>query len=581
MLRGAGELMSRNLTMACSAILLACGCRNAHPNAASPGTSQGGTTFVRGTLVRSDGSVVDDAVVAIEGTRIARVATAREMPIPPGAAVIGGSGKWIIPGLIDAHVHFFQSGGLYTRPDVIDLTARVSYAEETRRVRAALPETFRRYLRAGVTSVIDFGGPEWNFEMRELATRTPLAPRVAVAGPLLSSLARPQLDLGDPPIRQVTEPGAARAMVRAEAPRKPDFIKLWWPLGPGHTPQTWQPVAAAAVDEAHALGLRVAVHATELEVARLALKMGADVLVHSVVDAEVDDEFIRLLREGNAGYVTTLAVFGGYPRVLSHKVQLIGAEMELADPKVVATVLEPFTVPENRYRGPPGPAARRNVRRIWDGGGLLAAGSDAGNIGTFHAAGLHRELEELVGAGLTPAEALTAATANAARVMGRTDLGGIEPGKLADLLVLGASPLDDIRNARRIEWVVKDGVPRRPDEILPRTAEDIVQAQVNAFNAQDLEAFLSTYADDAVIVRAGTGETLMSGKQSMRERYGSMFARFPANRVRIAERKIEGTNTVIDHEIVTGRGPERPDPWDLGWVRYELGDGLIRKVALP
>src|SRR5207302_10557206 len=77
------------------------------------------------------------------------------------------------------------------------------------------------------------------------------------------------------------------------------------------------------------------------------------------------------------------------------------------------------------------------------------------------------------------------------------------------------------------------------------------------------------------------GETLMSGKQSMRERYGSMFARFPANRVRIAERKIEGTNTVIDHEIVTGRGPERPDPWDLGWVRYELGDGLIRKVALP
>ena len=134
---------------------------------------------------------------------------------------------------------------------------------------------------------------------------------------------------------------------------------------------------------------------------------------------------------------------------------------------------------------------------------------------------------------------------------------------------------------RRIEWVVKDGVPRRPEEILPRTAEDIVQAQVNAFNAQDLDAFLSTYADDAVIVRAGTGETLMSGKQSMRERYGSMFARFPANRVRIAERKIEGTNTVIDHEIVTGRGPERPDPWDVGWVRYELGDGLIRKVALP
>jgi imidazolonepropionase-like amidohydrolase len=573
--------MSRMPSLASVAVFLALGCRSAPPNAPSPATPQGGTTFVRGTLVRGDGSVVEDAVVVIEGNRIARVGTARETPVPAGAAVIGGSGKWITAGLIDAHVHFFQSGGLYTRPDVIDLTARVPYAEETRRVREGLAETFRRYLRAGVTSVIDFGGPDWNFEMRDLAARTPLAPRVAAAGPLLSSLARPQLDLGDPPIRQVTEPEAARAMVRAEAPRKPDFIKLWWPLGPGHTPQTWQPVAAAAVDEAHALGLRVAVHATELEVARLALKMGADVLVHSVVDAEVDDEFIRLLREGSVGYVTTLAVFGGYPRVLQHKVQLIGAEMELADPKIVATVLEPFTVPENRYRRLLGTAARRNVRLVWDGGGLLAAGSDAGNIGTFHAAGLHRELEELVGAGLKPAEALTAATANAARVMGRADLGEIAPGKLADLLVLGASPLDDIRNARRIEWVVKDGVPRRPDEILPRTAEDIVQAQVNAYNAQDLEAFLSTYADDAVVVRAGTGETLMSGKQSMRERYGSMFARFPANRARIAERKIEGTHTVIDHEIVTGRGPEHPDPWDVGWVRYELGDGLIRKVALP
>src|SRR5207237_415154 len=154
-----------------------------HPNAPSPDASQGRATCVRGMLVRADGSDVDDAVVAIEGSRIARVGTAREMPVPPGAAVIGGSGKWIIPGLIDAHVHFFQSGGLYTRPDVIDLTTRVSYAEETRQVRAALPETFRRYLRAGVTSVIDFGGPEWNFDMRELATRTPPAPRAAGARP--------------------------------------------------------------------------------------------------------------------------------------------------------------------------------------------------------------------------------------------------------------------------------------------------------------------------------------------------------------------------------------------------------------
>src|SRR2546427_5038513 len=121
MLRGAGELMSRNLTMACSAILLACGCRSAHPNAASPGTSQGGKTFVRGTLVRSDGSVVDDAVVAIEGTRIARVATAREMPIPPGAAVVRGYREWVLPAVIDSRRPFLQSRALHDRPQFIDL----------------------------------------------------------------------------------------------------------------------------------------------------------------------------------------------------------------------------------------------------------------------------------------------------------------------------------------------------------------------------------------------------------------------------------------------------------------------------
>src|SRR5207237_9424364 len=205
-----------------------------HPNAPSPDASQGRATCVRGMLVRADGSDVDDAVIAIEGSRIARVGTAREMPVPPGAAVIGGSGKWIIPGLIDAHVHFFQSGGLYTRPDVIDLTSRVPYAEETRRVREALPETFRRYLRSGVTSVIDFGGPEWNFEMRDLATRTPFAPRVATAGPLLSSLARPQLDLGAPPLRQGTEPAGPRALAPAHAPRQADFLQRSVPPGPGH-----------------------------------------------------------------------------------------------------------------------------------------------------------------------------------------------------------------------------------------------------------------------------------------------------------------------------------------------------------
>ncbi len=569
--------LARLLTLA---LVGAAGCRGARPPDRAPAEAAA-TRYVRGTLVRSDGSVLEDAVVVVEGNRIARVGAARDVPVPPRADAIGGEGRWIVAGLIDAHVHFFQSGGLYTRPDVVDLTARVPYAVEASRVREELPQTLRRYLRAGITSVVDFGGPGWNFDLRDLAARTALAPRVAVAGPLLSPVSRPQLDAGDPPILQVVDPAVARAVVREQAMRRPDFVKLWWRVGPSEGPGSWEPVARAAIEEAHARGLRVAVHATQLEVARAALRCGADVLVHGIFDADVDDEFLGLMRERNVPYVTTVGVFGGYQRVLDGKVRLGPAEMELASPAVVATAVESFPAVDSPYRRSPGSFAARNVVRAWNAGVLVVAGSDAGNIGTFHAAALHRELEQLVEAGLTPAQALTAATSNAARLMGRSDLGAVEPKRLADLVVLTADPLTDVRNARRIEWIMKDGVPRRPEDVLPRTAADVVQAQVNAYNAQDLEAFLSTYSDDATMVRAATGETLNAGKASLRDRYRTLFGRFPTNRVRIAERRTEGTSVVLDHEIITGRSPERPDPWDVGWVRYEVEGGLIRRVVMP
>lgn len=112
-------------------------------------------------------------------------------------------------------------------------------------------------------------------------------------------------------------------------------------------------------------------------------------------------------------------------------------------------------------------------------------------------------------------------------------------------------------------------------------AAEVVQKQVDAYNSQDLDGFLATYADDAEITSASTGQVVMNGKEAMRQRYGEMFRKFPRNRVQIAERKREGEKVVIDHEIITGRGPERPDPWDVGWVRYEVQDGLIQRVQLP
>ncbi len=122
---------------------------------------------------------------------------------------------------------------------------------------------------------------------------------------------------------------------------------------------------------------------------------------------------------------------------------------------------------------------------------------------------------------------------------------------------------------------------RGTGEAPTKSAVEVVQKQLDAFNAQDLEAFLATYADDAVITTASTGKVVMQGKAVMRERYGSMFKKYPNNRCRIAERRTEGDGVVLDHEIITGRAPDKPDPWDFGWVRYEVEGGLIRHVQFP
>jgi uncharacterized protein (TIGR02246 family) len=113
------------------------------------------------------------------------------------------------------------------------------------------------------------------------------------------------------------------------------------------------------------------------------------------------------------------------------------------------------------------------------------------------------------------------------------------------------------------------------------SAVQVVQRQLEAYNAQDLDAFAATYADDVVITRGPEKSVFVQGKPVLRERYGAMFAKYPNCRARIVERKTEGDRVVLDHEIVTGRGPERPDPWDVGFVRYEVENGVIKRVELP
>src|SRR5215813_10916173 len=154
---------------------------------------QTGITVIQGaTVITGTGSPsIRNGAIVIDGGRIRDIGPRNEVRVPNNAQVIDARGKWIIPGLIDAHVHFSQSGGLYTRPDVIDLRSRRPYEKELEWIRGRLPYTFERYLASGITSVVDCGGPMWNFDVRDLAAATKKAPRVAVAGPLISTYLPP------------------------------------------------------------------------------------------------------------------------------------------------------------------------------------------------------------------------------------------------------------------------------------------------------------------------------------------------------------------------------------------------------
>src|SRR3954465_10020120 len=137
-------------------------------------------------------AIARSSTVVIRGNRIERIGPADATRVPRDALRIDGRGKWVVPGLVDGHVHFFQSGNLYTRPDAADFNAVVPYAQEVARNKARLPATFKVWLASGVTSVIDVGGPFWNFEARDAADKTATAPRVQTTGPLISMVARAQ-----------------------------------------------------------------------------------------------------------------------------------------------------------------------------------------------------------------------------------------------------------------------------------------------------------------------------------------------------------------------------------------------------
>ena len=552
---------------------------------APPALAQETTVYVGATVVDCTGrGAVADGVVIVDGERISAVGKRSDMKIPTGVKVVNLRGKWLVPGLVDAHIHFFQSTGLYTRPDIVDLRDTWPYEKEVESIKARLDGTFRRYLASGITAVVDMGGPFWNFEVRKQANDTVEAPRTAVAGPLIATVDRPQMDIGDPPIIKAATEKEAQQLVRRQLEHKPDLIKIWFILPKDGNVAANLPIVKATIDEAHKGGVRVAIHATQLETARAAVEAGAEILVHSIDDKPVDQDFIKLLKNKGTLLTPTLVVYEGYAEVLGGAVELTAMEKELGDLEAIKSFAE--LPPE---LGPTSPKASarverlratrpvmlQNLKTLHDAGIIIAAGTDAGNIGTLHGPALHREFELMAKAGLTPHEILLTATRNAARVFAaQPEFGTLEEGKLADMLVLDADPLADVANLQKIHAVIKGGQWLEPDKVLPPSPETVVQRQVEAYNRRDIDKFLVFYAKDVKIYRLPALEAVTEGLEAMRPGYATFFKENPQLNCRIMQRTVSG-DFVVDHEFVTG---VKKRPRLRAVAVYEVRDGLIRNV---
>jgi imidazolonepropionase-like amidohydrolase len=406
-----------------------------------------GVTLIDGTTR----APLQNAVVVIDGSRISQVGAAASVQVPAGATVIDGRGKYVIPGLADMH-HHLRSGS--TRPQ------------------QNLPSNLRRMLVVGVTTVFNPSVPLKDFAALKTATADDAAPyaHFFATGPIISIKGDIFAAMVGGPTPET--PQQAQAVVKDLKSAGVDAIKiqyddLSWSFKGGF-PTMKRDVLDAIINEAHQQNLKVFAHAPVLKHAKTALRAGLDGLMHGIIDEPIDQEFIDLMKKNRASYVSTMTLFNDMADV--------NAFAKRQAPSWDRAALQPARLYEF-FASPAGaqsfnrdfnnlafvrdhlPTQKNNLKKVFDAGIPVVLGTDTGFQGVLIGVATQIELELLVDAGLTPSQALGAATINAARMIGREkDLGTVEAGKLADLVILDADPLQDIRNVMRIFRTMKGGV---------------------------------------------------------------------------------------------------------------------------
>jgi len=357
------------------------------------------TALVGGTVIDGTGRpATPNANVIVTAGRISCVGPAAQCPVPSNAARVDVTGRFMTPGLVDAHVHFSQTGWVDGRPDGLSAPDLYPYARTSRDLRANPARWYRSYLCSGITAVYDVGGHPWTTTLPARAENDLDAPHVRAAGPLITHASRNALMVDD--TLYTFLPMATSADVQASVARLKAMgssaVKVWY-LAP-------QPARRDELDArmmetgaaAKAAGLDLIVHATGLREAKVALRAGAALLVHSVEDQHVDQEFIDLLLRNRATYAPTLTVGRNATRasvaIGLGEVFPIDDSGACVDSGTVAKIanVEPLRalLPESRravdagFRRLEAVGARQavmaeNLRRVHAAGGAIATATDA------------------------------------------------------------------------------------------------------------------------------------------------------------------------------------------------------------
>ena len=394
---------------------------------------------------------IEQATIVITNGRITAIGPSTAVTPPAGAMVVNVSGKTIIPGLINSHAHIDPDISVNPGP----------YRDE-------MVRRLKTYALYGVTSIMTLGFETYDepegFYLRD-TQRLGIGP-VATDAPRLYASGRPILFRPGPTGTET--PDAARIDVQRHVPLRADFIKLHL----DGVPVDLKPdVIAAAIDESHKHNMSTAVHIIYLKDAKLAIDRGVDVVAHSVRDLDIDSATIADMKRRNVALIPTLVrdrsvfIYENLPDFFKDPFFLRALPTYKRE---VDLLSDPAS--QQRMRTNAGIQASKsqlaqgikNLKPLIDAGIPIAMGSDSGsipdrNLGRWIGYNEHAELEMMVSAGMTPMQALVAATSTAARVMKIDGAGSLQNGKWADLVVLNANPLMDIKNTRQIDSVYIGG----------------------------------------------------------------------------------------------------------------------------